>query len=299
MVTGCLEGTVQVFKRAKGIEFEAATPLLDHEGKPLRPGAGSSIALGDVDSDGDPDMVAGQISGPVILYVNDGKGRFGPGRALEVEGEPLSATDAGPELADWDADGDLDLLLGCEDGGVRLFENAAKSGLELRGMRYLVEPIRTTVGFSPTTFLDETRNKVDTDRSRNRAKPHATDWDGDGDLDLLVGDFTYQMPVRKELPANQSDVLTRHLARIKQVEIQLGALSNKIVREFAVANGATGWDDLSPKLRAKLDREYYIMLQEDSAYGTITASNLTSYNIYFSLLGQPDYGGFVWVFVRD
>lgn len=299
MVTGCLEGTVQVLEKGEGIEFAAATPLLDHESKPLRPGAGSSIALGDVNGDGFPDMVAGQISGPVALYLNDGKGRFGPGKALEVQGQPILATDAGPELADWDKDGDLDLLLGCEDGGVRLFTNSSKTGLTFTGMDYLVQPIRNSVGFAPTTFLDEGKTKIDRDRSRNRAKPLATDWDGDGDLDLLVGDFTYQMPVRKQLAASEQDLLTRHIARINQVEMQLGALSEKLVSDFAKENGAKGWNDLSANLRTKLDREYYTMLQERDAYGQITASNLTSYNTYYTLLGQPEYNGFVWVYLRS
>lgn len=298
MLTGSLEGTVQVFARAEGIEFKAPVPLLDNEGKPLRPGAGSSIALGDVNGDGHPDLVAGQISGPVYYYPNDGKARFGPRTPLEVDGEPIVATDAGPELADWNQDGTMDLILGTEDGGIRLFTNSSKKGFQFTGIEYLVEPIRDTVGFAPVTFLDEAKTKVDVDRSRYRPKPLATDWDGDGKLDLLVGDFSYFMPKRKELEPAKLDLLTRNLAMIDQVAIRLTALHNRLVRGFAKENGGTGWADLGAKARTKLDREYYMMLQGDDEYGKITASNLTAFNNYYTILGPPEYNGLVWVYLR-
>lgn len=69
------------------------------------------------------------------------------------------------ELADWDDDGDLDLLTDSEDGPV-WYDNVgtqAKPILALRGP-LLPVPIR---GHNPT--------------------PNAADWNGDGKLDLLVG----------------------------------------------------------------------------------------------------------------
>ncbi|HRY83506.1 MAG TPA: T9SS type A sorting domain-containing protein [Candidatus Cloacimonadota bacterium] len=85
----------------------------------------SELAVtGDIDADGDLDIVTGGYSG-LALYLNTGTaaspsfpaqvGFFGN---LGVGSYPV------PDLADVDADGDLDLVIGLsEDGGVRVYTN--------------------------------------------------------------------------------------------------------------------------------------------------------------------------------
>ncbi len=96
---------------------------------------------GDVDGDGDQDLVLGNSRGQVILFENQGlKGGFVrfrekqdyfqvkvPKEKRKKGGKEYSIIDVGknsvPFLFDWDGDGDLDLIVGSGDGKVRLFLN--------------------------------------------------------------------------------------------------------------------------------------------------------------------------------
>jgi hypothetical protein len=81
-------------------------------------------ALGDLDGDGDLDMLLGRGDGRLSHYLNTGTSTD---PAFELNSEFYQGIDVGlsaaPELADWDADGDLDLLLGTESGTVQFWRN--------------------------------------------------------------------------------------------------------------------------------------------------------------------------------
>jgi hypothetical protein len=133
-------------------------PLVD-----LTRGSHAFPALADLDGDGDLDLVAGESSGEVNVWRNDGSASAA---TFTLVTDTLLGLDVGrrsaPALADIDGDGMIDLMVGSESGET----------IVLRGLGEL-----DRFAHAGTLALPGV------------SAPRFADLDRDGDLDLLVGEI--------------------------------------------------------------------------------------------------------------
>ena len=92
------DGTFEDISQASGIDMLERT---------------SMGLFGDVDNDGDQDLLVVIQNWNVVLLLNDGEGRFDPSRNSLERREGVKATLSSASLADYDNDGDLDLYVTC------------------------------------------------------------------------------------------------------------------------------------------------------------------------------------------
>jgi len=132
-------------------------------------GTSNGVVTGDIDADGDLDLIVGN-AGREFVLVNDGSGGWTDEAASRIPPE-VGETTQDVELGDVDGDGDLDLLIGNEDGN-RLLLNDGNGFFSDGTSEWL--PIRPNA--------EETR------------EADFGDVDGDGDLDVLFANTNSSVP---------------------------------------------------------------------------------------------------------
>jgi uncharacterized protein (DUF2141 family) len=175
LVAGVSNGTFAYFRNtgtAVAPAFSAITgasnPLNGHD-----VGDASTPALGDLDGDGDLDLVAGELGGAFFYFRNSGNVSTPAFTPITGASNPLDGQDVGsnsnPALGDLDGDGDLDLVAGHSTGAFAVFENTVSA----------TSPVfaALTGGANPLSGLSVTL----------RSAPALGDFDSDGDLDLASG----------------------------------------------------------------------------------------------------------------
>ena len=157
------------YRNDGGLLFSAASPFPDslNINPVLGDTARVSPAFVDWDGDGDMDAFLGLSDSTIIYYRNDGGtmvGVTGPGNPFD--GVKIGDFNASPVFADVDGDGDMDAIVGKYTGGLEYYENDGAGNLVLR-----------TGAANPFDAVNVTES----------ATPTFADFDGDGDLDLFVG----------------------------------------------------------------------------------------------------------------
>ena len=126
---------------------------------------GGAPALGDIDGDGDADLLVGDADGSITAFENVGSRRVPAWRARKGWNLATGARQARPALGDLDDDGRTDLVVGTEDGTVLAFTGTGDGGT----------PFARAEGWDGPTWSA-------------RIAPAIGDVDGDGHADLIVAD---------------------------------------------------------------------------------------------------------------
>ncbi len=145
-------------------------------GKPIDVYGAPSPNFDDFDNDGDLDIICGEFLDKFTWFENIGSRKnpkYAKGRYLEnslgilkMDLEMIL-----PVSLDWDKDGDIDLVVGDEDGRVAWVENTGKVKNHM------------PVFNSPKYF----QQKAQFLKFGSLVTPFSTDWDDDGDEDLICG----------------------------------------------------------------------------------------------------------------
>ena len=91
-------------------------------------GIGSTPTAGDLDGDGDYDLMIGSYSGISYCYENIGSVSAPSWQAKPAWNTPDLSSDSAPALADLDNNGVLDLIIGLADGISYAYENTGSVG---------------------------------------------------------------------------------------------------------------------------------------------------------------------------
>jgi hypothetical protein len=181
------DGDLDLYVCSGGIEFsESSTALKDrlyfNNGKGLftlsnqmlpgikRFSSSSTVAVGDIDGDGDLDLFVGEGSKPMkngipgdgFILENDGKGNFTDVTMTSAQGLVGIGVISSAQFQDIDGDKDLDLVVVGEFMGIEIFENQ-------KGKFSQKSPANLTNAKGWWNVIK------------------AADIDGDGDIDFIVG----------------------------------------------------------------------------------------------------------------
>ncbi len=180
--------------------------------------------FGDIDGDGDDDMICGNSAGELIYFANNG-GNF----SLNVTGYNLHLIDVGqyatPVLFDFDSDGDLDLIVGEKSGGVNYFENTGTA--------------------ASATFVLQTSGLYGANFGAYSV-PFVADWNGSGphiflateDQVSLYGDYQLNFPVSSATQYSSSFINDNFQG--KRLALSGADLNGDGMLEFAIGTSRGG-----------------------------------------------------------
>ncbi|MHC4108059.1 MAG: FG-GAP repeat domain-containing protein [Planctomycetota bacterium] len=265
------------------------------DGKPQRERCISALAY-DWDADGDHDLLLGSYeNGHLYRQMNEGTNA-----APEFTGKniPVMAGNApfalpakmtAPRLVDWDRDGDLDLIAGSfgsawgptgTGGGVYLSRNDGKKGHpEFGALETLIAP----------------KSKGGTEPIRPDAGLYAdaVDYDGDGDLDLVVGGYSMWTPEARSLSGEEQAIVARLRKEQQAVKERQTELMGKVNAEASKAT--EGLERSSEEYRKKRSAVYAKYRDQMTAIGKESQGLAKQIG---ELVPAPQRKSFVWLYER-
>lgn len=157
----------------------------------------NGVRMVDWNSDGKPDLIAGDTDG-YVWYFRNLTNRFFPvfatGERLTAGGQILSMMNTGgharPDIADWDNDGKKDLVVADGNGRIMLFRNTGTNS----------NPV-----LAAGTWINANGSSIDSSGSRSSVL--VCDWDNDGRKDIIHADDTLGYSFYKNTNTDAAPVL--------------------------------------------------------------------------------------------
>ncbi len=256
----------------------------------------SALAF-DWDGDGDHDLLLGSYeNGHLYRQMNEGTDRepkfTGKNIPVMAAGKPFAVPSkmTAPRLVDWDGDGDLDLIAGSfgdsysqqgKGGAVYLSRNNGTDKKPVFGK------LETLIPPSPKGQSKPTRPDAG-------LYADAVDYDGDGDLDLVVGGYSMWTPKGRQLDDEEKATVARLQKEQTQLRSRQSKLSTKISAEAAEA--IAGMDRKSVEARAKRSEVYAKYRDQRMAFAKESQALTKQLN---ELVPGPQRKSFVWLYERQ
>jgi hypothetical protein len=200
---------------AEPVKLKAGGEVIDVYGAP-------SPNFADFDGDGDLDIACGEFIDRLTYFENVGtrtEPEYAAGRHIQQDGDALHM-----ELCmlivvayDWDKDGNVDLIVGQEDGRVVLVRN---TGEVVDGLPRFETPV----------FFHQQAADV---KVGALVTPSGCDWDGDGDDDLVCGNTAGFLEFVENLgPSDSGDRMPRWAPPVRLTA------DGEVIRIMAGPNGS-------------------------------------------------------------
>lgn len=156
-----------------------------------------SPTAGDIDKDGDMDLLIGQLNGEIAMYENTAGA--GHPATFTLAARAYQGIDVGeaasPFLQDMDKDGDMDLLVGHKSGSITYFRNTT----------FTNTPVYTFITDKWGFF--SIQDKFGRQGLGRYAVPFLVDVDGDQELELLTGSESGEIQIYEGVATALLDTL--------------------------------------------------------------------------------------------
>jgi hypothetical protein len=229
IISGSWPGEIFLFRGTNDHSFAAPDMIKDKDGKFINIGGG--IRKDTMFNPWNKKQPEGLLITGYAEFERTPEGTFVNYHGQRLESTPerpiaITGTASAAHVADWDGDGDYDLIIGTIRGKVYFVPN---------------EGTPESYSFDKEQQLQAVGKPVDVKRS---AGPFTADWDGDGDLDLLVGADDGSVSLYRNTGTTRSHELTSAIQLVPPVkDYSRGNPPKEVCRGRRLKICVTDWNE--------------------------------------------------------